>query len=449
MPRRSSSNAGLVVGLSSVATILLATIVVVANAASSGAFTDDSAEDVRTVGWRVPKPDGAGETAASYPSKDGKVVVRVSTSEVVGYDLGTGDEEWRVRLPTDMRTCATTNLAPDDIAAVVMGRNGECTEILAVDVEKGKQAWRHELRNDADDAPKAAAVTTAKGRIFVSTASGIARYDAKRGPEAKGDAKPGFTKAPRGCEFGGSARANTKAVLAVMQCTIPPQTPTGQAKVTGYLAGFSATSLKGFLRTELATGSGIKDRLDVVTAAPIVVRDVDSDKSGELRFFDSKGKQTATLAAKQEKKGTLELGTRPGLGVDSDANSEFVFQQVEKMMVVPVQTSDGQQAKVAGVDLERGTWVWTQTVGRGKAKSNVVLSLADDDQKRVAAVDAGDDVQPQVVTIEGKKGEVDRDDLLPKSAAPSSTDLYMSLGPAFIRLRTGETDTELYAAYAR
>lgn len=449
MPRRSSSNTGLVVGLSSVATVLVATIVVVASAASSGALGDEGAEDVRTVGWSVPKPDDDGETAASYPSKSGEVVVRVGTSSVVGYDLGTGDVEWQVRLPTDMHTCATTNIAPDDIAAVVVGRNDECTELLAVDVEKGKQAWRAELRNDADSAPKAAAVTTAKGRIFVSTASGIARYDAKRGPEATGDAKPGFAAAPRGCELGGSTRANTKAVLTVMQCTIPPRTPTGQPKVTGYLAGFSATSLKGFLRTELATGSGVKDRLDVVTAAPIVVRDVDTDESGQFRFFDSKGKQTATLAADQDEKGTLDLGTRPGLGVDSDANSEFAFQQVEKRMVVPLQTPDGQQAKVAGVDLEKGTWVWTQTVGRSKTKSAVVLSLADDDQKRVAAVDAGDGVMPQLVTIEGKNGEVERDDLLPKAAAPSSTDLYMSLGPAFVRLRTGETDTELYAAYAR
>src|SRR5690606_2332451 len=108
-----------------------------------------------------------------------------------------------------------------------------------------------------------------------------------------------------------------------MQCTVPPRTPTGQPKVTGYLTGFTADTLKGFLRTPLATGSGVKDRLAVVTAAPIVVRDTDEDERGVLRFFDSKGKQTASLPAENKGKGTLLYGDRNGIGVDSDANSEF------------------------------------------------------------------------------------------------------------------------------
>lgn len=350
-------------------------------------------------------------------------------------------------LPTNMRTCATTNVAPDDIAAVVMGANGECTDILAVDVQEGERAWTAELPGDADEAPKTAAVTTAKGRVFVSTASGIARYDAKDGPEATGDAKSDFAEAPRDCELGASARANTKAVFAIMTCTVPPRTRTGQPKTTGYLTGFSATSLKAFARTELATGSGVENRLDVVTAAPIVVRDIDADEKGVLRFFDGKGKQTASLAAEQDDKGTLRLGTRSGLGVDSDANREFVFQQVEKTMVVPVATADDEQAKLTGVNLEKGTWAWTKTVGRGKAKSQVVLTLADDDKNRVSAVDTGDGIRPQIVTIAGKNGDLERGDLLPQSAAPASTDAYLSLGPAFVRLRAAENTSELYTGY--
>lgn len=446
MPKGAKSNAGLVVGLSSVGTVLLAAMVVVASAASNGAFGDEPV-DVQTVGWRVAKQADDGTTAASYPSKDGEVIVRVGTSEVTGYDIETGDREWQVQLPTNMSTCATTNIAPDDIAAVVMGANGECTDVLAVDVDKGKRAWTVELPSDGDEAPKTAAVTTAEGRIFVSTPSRIARYDAERGPDAKGDAEPDSTKAPRGCAFGASARANPKAVFAVMTCTVPPRKPTEQPKTTGYLAGFSAKSLKGFARTELANGPGVEDRLDVVTAAPVAVLDTDADENGVLRFFDSKGKQTASLEAKQDDKGTLQLGARPGLGVDSDANREFVFQQVGKTLVVPVDTADDEQAKVAGVNLEKGTWSWTKTVGRGRTKSQVVLTLADDDKDRVSAVDTGDGLRPQIVTIEGKNGDLERGDLLPRSAAPADTDAYMSLGPAFVRLNAAENADELYTAY--
>ena len=118
-------------------------------------------------------------------------------------------------------------------------------------------------------------------------------------------------------------------------------------------------------------------------------------------------------------------------------------------MVVPVETPDGQQARVAGVDLEKGRWTWTQTVGRGTKNSTVVLALADDDPKTVTAVDDGDDVDPRLATITGKNGKLERGDLLPGNAALKDTDTCLSLGPAFIRLRTGQTDTELYSAYAR
>ena len=99
--------------------------------------------------WSRPGPDDPLRVAmrliapneAANPIQAGEQVVVVGYSEVVAYDIRTGDTAWDTRLPGDV--CAGSKSVDDsEVMVLLLGSEGHCVIALALDTTNGDIFWR-------------------------------------------------------------------------------------------------------------------------------------------------------------------------------------------------------------------------------------------------------------------------------------------------------------------
>ncbi|RII15012.1 Outer membrane protein assembly factor BamB [Streptomyces sp. YIM 130001] len=83
----------------------------------------------------------------------GDTVAQAAYNEVTGWDVSSGKEKWKIKLPYEV--CATPRNATEDGKVVVAFKEGktgnpECSQLQMIDLKTGKKGWKSEPKKDND-----------------------------------------------------------------------------------------------------------------------------------------------------------------------------------------------------------------------------------------------------------------------------------------------------------
>lgn len=112
-------------------------------------------------------------------------VISLGATELVSYDLATGEKLWTVGIPEGEICAASFDLTTDGIGAVLSG--DRCTKVTAVDTSNGKQVWSagSGMRNPLSGYPHPAGTNgvslTDEAVTVTSQCSGAAVLDLRSG----------------------------------------------------------------------------------------------------------------------------------------------------------------------------------------------------------------------------------------------------------------------------
>lgn len=225
-----------------------------------------------------------------------KAYVKSGLKEVVGYDLDSGAELWKIPLPGEV--CAgSKHVTKDNKTAIAFAGPAEagkkytpCTEVGMIDLSGGKLLWQKSVK-DGDRKVTFSEITIGGGTVAAGGTGGGAAWDAASGkllwkPEENVEQ----------CRDVGYAGG--EALATVRQCG-----PYDAAVVSiEYLNPKDGTPLAKFKMP-----SGV-DRASIVSTKPLVaaadVGDTAGDGSGITDFFsidEKTGKLRAKIAADAEK----------------------------------------------------------------------------------------------------------------------------------------------------
>src|SRR5690606_3291317 len=91
-----------------------------------------------SLAWQLPAPEVT-EEEINEDSRgvwiSGDTVVRAIGDAITGWDLGTGEEAWRLPLELSEGNCEASRNAWEDRVAVLQGR--DCEELTVVDIARG------------------------------------------------------------------------------------------------------------------------------------------------------------------------------------------------------------------------------------------------------------------------------------------------------------------------
>lgn len=447
------SNKGLIIGLSAgggvFVLIIIIVIIVVATSGGGGSPTggpsgSENVETQRKQSWTVPEPDSekSATTLSAFPTKDNSTLVRISQAGITGYNAQDGKEKWTIAVPEGTTLCAASREAPDDVAAMVFGADEKCTTVAAVDVVQGKQLWSNNFKvNDANFAPRNAAVSAAAGKIYISTGERVIRYDAKLPPASSGEALP-LSAAPKeeGCSTG-DVRATDKGALATLTCGYGEKS---------YLIALTPSDkgLSSVWTTEVKSESRLST-FGIVSATPPIVHVDNASDHGELRLFDDKGVQTKVIQSRGDG-GAMAL--RPSFGTTgfNDMRDDYPVQIVGTTLIAMKDKGSDYKAKpaVIAVNLTTGEREWTKEIDT--PGDGVMVRTADAAKVTVLTTGGYDDDYttkhpPQLVTIDpAKKGasspgdKIDIGDESSSSTSFSYSGLY-SMGKYLLMLKLNKS----------
>ncbi|GAA2134851.1 PQQ-binding-like beta-propeller repeat protein [Streptomyces synnematoformans] len=132
----------------------------------------------------VPYPEVEADQTATVDGQwaTEKIYAKADLNAVRGYDTGTGKETWE--LPTDGLVCGGSRAVTDDGKAAMLVEDGKvsgaddfrpCTEIVVFDVNSGDELWRNHVPT-ADENVKFDHVTIAGDTVIASGLSGSAAF---------------------------------------------------------------------------------------------------------------------------------------------------------------------------------------------------------------------------------------------------------------------------------
>lgn len=228
--------------------------------------------------WRAeyegPPSDTQNHAATWFTEKH---VVRGQLKDITAYSPADGAEQWKLPVPEKgALICASSPVTGDGVAVLAYGKPGDCDNVFAVDLAKGKKLWEQPVEGSEEEPPLAVS-----GDIVV--VGDKTAYRLRDGSEAWQSQK--FTEGSGKCTDG--SYTGGKNLVRTQACQVETDEFGDPAKGTYSVAGIDARTgaPEWVYKAQSPDELGEPYDGDVLSTSPLLVRDGD-----KYRVLSDQGK---------------------------------------------------------------------------------------------------------------------------------------------------------------